>query len=508
MELLTPQTLWKDFDTQAPFEETTLRYVTENGRKIKEFYFSGLRVDDGVVRIFARYLHNGDDLPTLVYFGDETDELNVPQITEYNFLIADYTGVKKGKNRGTMYPFSLGNALSGEVSGVVVPKQSKWYAWSSVAMYTVLYAQAHCGNGKVGVIGAGSGGGLMWKLSAAVSADVGVSLYSTDYEPDIEDLNFRAALDNRAYAPILKFPVMEVVSSNESDGSIEFMSDIYGAIKRDDCRFCINERADHVLGEDGLSNVKLWLKSHLFSETPLPEVPSLRPYESSGKLYYEVTYVGNPDEIKLYTSFGDVHDSERNWSENKLLKLGEGYLSEVKVHSEHEPIFAFVTVKEHGYKVSSTVVKRTPDVMGVKADQEKTNRLIYDGDMGADDWAMANNEKPKVAQGPFGIEGVCADKPLFTYKLADLRFKAVEGAVLQLMFCSDVKQAVRFSVTDRIKRTFVCEAEADSLQGWITKSFSAEDFKLQNESLKWEDTVTFEIAPTSGKVIVSSMLWV
>ncbi|MCH5163395.1 MAG: hypothetical protein J1F36_00090 [Clostridiales bacterium] len=508
MELMTPQILWKDFDTQAPLDETVLRYVDDEGRKIKEFYFSGLRTSDGVVRIFARYLHNGDNLPTIIFFGDEDDSLKIPHISRHNFLVVDYTGVKKDKIRGTMYPYSLKDAQSNEPVYGLPPKSSRWYAWASVAMHAVLYAQRHCGNGKIGVIGIGQGGSLVWKLSACVNVDAGVTLFSTGYEPNADDLNYRACLDNRSYAPILKFPVIEIVSSNEGDGSIDFMSEIFANIKRKDCRLCINERSNHTLGEAGKHNIELWLRHYLEGDGNIPETPILRPYESEGKMYFEVKYPGNPEEIELFVSIGNVHGAERNWSNVKTMKLGDGYLAPVNVYDINAPINAYVTIKECGYKISSILISRVPAKMGVAADSTKHNRLIYDSDMGIDDWAHIDNEKPVMKEGPFGIDGVYASKPLVTFKLADIRFRGTEGGLLQVMFCSRVKQTIKFAITDSKKRTFVCPVEGDFRQGWVTKNFVEGDFKMQNEALAWKDIVTFEVIPESGPVLISSLLWV
>ncbi len=510
MELMTPQILWKDFDTDLPFDETQLRIAEDDGRKIKEFYFSGLRTADGVVRIFARYLHNGDDLPTIVYFGDEKgSDLKIPNVMNHNFLAVDYTGVKKKKNRGTLYPYSLKDAEKGTTTYNSPPKNSRWYAWASVAMYSVLYAQKNCGNGKVAAIGVGQGGSLVWKLSACVSVDAGVTLFSTGYEPNRDDIYYRACLDNRSYAPLLRFPVMEIVSSNESDGSLDYMSEIFAGIKRTDCRLCINERSNHTLGEAGKNNVELWLKHYLSGEGKIPEIPVLRPYESSGKLYYEVKYDGEPERITLFTSVGNVHNSVRNWSTIELMKLEDGYLASVKVGDVNAPINAFVSVYEYGYKISSIIISRIPSKMGVLPEKLKHNRLVYDSDMGVDDWTAEGNAAPQMNEGPFEIKGVSAEKPLITFKLADVRYRGAEGKLLQVMFYSPVQQKVTFVITDAFKRTFECVVEADNRQGWITKNFSVQDFKAQNTaSLDWREVVTFEVRPESKSVLVSSMLWV
>ncbi len=508
MELMTPQILWKDFDTQAPFDETLLRYTYDGERKIKEFYFNGLRVRDGIVRIFARYYHKGDDKPTIVFFGEVNEELTIPKTCDYNFLVADYSGLKKGKSRCTVYPYSLVDAQNDKAYDNLNPKESRWYAWASVAMYTVLYAQKCCGNGKVGIVGVGEGGSLVWKLSASVSATAGVTLFSTGYEPDIDDLNYRACLDNRSYAPLLKFPVMEIISSNERDGSIDFMSEIFAAIKRTDCRLYINERSDHKLGEAGRRNAEQWLGYYLDGEGQIPAMPTLKSYESGGKLYYEITYAGNPGEISFLSSVGNIHGAVRNWSNAKLIKLEDKHLANIDVIDADAPVNAFVNVSEYGYRVSSIVSTRVPSKMGIASRPAKRNRLVYDGDMGIDDWTLMSSEKPVMRDGPYGISGVYAPQALITFKLADIRFRGVEGGILQIMFCTDKTQTIEFVITDAKKRRFVNRVEANEKQGWVTKNFVIEDFKLQNESITWADVVTFEVLPLSGSALVSSLLWV
>ncbi len=512
MELMTPQTLWKDFEAQS-FDESLLRYVDDDGRKIKEFYFSGLRTSDGVIRIFARYLHNGDDLPTIVYFGEEKDKsLFIPKVSRHNFLAVDYTGVKKGKDRGTIYPYSLIDAESDLEAGETSPRESRWYAWASVAMFAVLYAKT-CGNGKVAVIGIGQGGSLVWKLSACVGADVGVTLFSTGYEPNRDDIYYRACLDNRAYASLLRFPVLEIVSSNETDGSLDFMSEIYSSIKRKDCRLCINERSCHTLGEDGRRNVELWLNKYLWDEGDVPPTPLIRPYESDGKLYYEVKYSGNPDKIDFYVSMGSTHGATRNWSKVGLMRLEDTYLALVDVFDVNAPVSGFVTVKERGFKISSAVAMRIPAQLKITGSDAKPSRLIYDGDMGVDDWAMEDNVQPVMKSGPYDIAGVVAQKKLFTYKLADSRFLGPEEGLLQIMFCTMVKQRIKFTVIDFDQKAYSLYIDADFRQGWITKSLGREDFKSEDVDFKgslpsWRNAVIFEITPSSGVVLISSLLWV
>ena len=77
MDIMTPQTLWKDF-TPLPFNETVVKSAPFNGGTLTEFYFSGIKTDDGIVRIYAKYLDKGS-LPTVIIF----DEDSKTDITDY-----------------------------------------------------------------------------------------------------------------------------------------------------------------------------------------------------------------------------------------------------------------------------------------------------------------------------------------------------------------------------------------------------------------------------------------
>ena len=70
----------------------------------------------------------------------------------------------------------------------------------------------------------------MWKLSATVQVDAGVSIYG--YEEQSDDINYKACLYNKAYTSMLRFPVLEIISSNEENDSTEYMSELFSLIQR------------------------------------------------------------------------------------------------------------------------------------------------------------------------------------------------------------------------------------------------------------------------------------
>ena len=225
MDIMTPQTLWKDF-TPLPFNETVVKSAPFNGGTLTEFYFSGIKTDDGIVRIYAKYLDKGS-LPTVIIF-DEDSKTDITDYQGYNLMTVNYKGAVPGR-RGTMYPDSLRDATEWSAGDGLDPAKHRWYAWAAVGMCAALYAKTK-GNGKVAVVGIGDGAGIVWKLSATVQVDAGVSIYG--YEEQSDDINYKACLYNKAYTSMLRFPVLEIISSNEENDSTEYMSELFSLIQR------------------------------------------------------------------------------------------------------------------------------------------------------------------------------------------------------------------------------------------------------------------------------------
>lgn len=494
MDIMTPQTLWKDF-TPLPFNETVVKSAPFNGGTLTEFYFSGIKTDDGIVRIYAKYLDKGS-LPTVIIF-DEDSKTDITDYQGYNVMTVNYKGAVPGR-RGTMYPDSLRDATERSAGDGLDPAKHRWYAWAAVGMCAALYAKTK-GNGKVAVVGIGDGAGIVWKLSATVQVDAGVSIYG--YEEQSDDINYKACLYNKAYTSMLRFPVLEIISSNEENDSTEYMSELFSLIQRDDCRLTINERSSHDIGEVGLSETGKWLNKHLTGEGEnIPSMPTIKPYVAEGKLYFEITGEG---ELSLFVSAGNENCRVRNWSKADIERSGNSYFGRLPVYRSDEKLLAFVTQFKDGYKFSSPMVKRIPAKMGV-AEEALDSRLVYSGDMGVDDWF---GDEIVMKKGPYGIHGVATTGRMETFKIGDIRFKGPADASLRIMFYSPENQTVKFSVRDGADEYEYSIAVREKMN-WVNVCLSVNNFSHDGDTLDgWCDVTSLSVQAAGG-VVVASVLWI
>ena len=117
MELITAQTLWKDFDLRGlPLDETVLSTEIKEHYTVKYIYFNGEATTDGCARVFAQ-LYTPASIPTgasIVLMNDVSqpfDTLYVDFLCESGFtvLVVDYAG-KRENGKYTIYPESMNYA--------------------------------------------------------------------------------------------------------------------------------------------------------------------------------------------------------------------------------------------------------------------------------------------------------------------------------------------------------------------------------------------------------------
>lgn len=541
MELITAQTLWKDYDSRSlPLGETVLSVENLSRYTVKHIYFNGEATGDGCTRIYAR-LYTPASIPSgaaAVLMNDiETpfDATYINLLTDcgYTVLVPDYAGKRDGKGLFTIYPDSLRRANyytedSGFYRLPVNPKLSCWYVYATVMArcFTYLEKLKEIDKNRIALFGVRRGGHQVYKAAYLLpEAACAVALYNTSYIPNGPDLNsndamvYNACLSNTSYTPVVKVPLYIVESSNNRENSLFKTNDIY-KVSSDKVRFMIAEHSDNTLSVEQRKSVIAFMNEKCFKHVVLPKAPELDAKNSDRALYYEVK-VDKKDEvdgIRLYYSYGSMEGTYRNWSRLNLERVSEDeYITKADVYVLKDETSAFVSVRySNGVILSSEIVTRVPYMMGVAAKEIVRSRLVYDVDMGVDDWLISSDcggdGEISIKEGANGIEGVTSSlNSITTLKIGDVHTCGNRDSLLQLLVYSKEIQPLRIKVTSKTADgyvTYIANKRTESYSEWSKITLSTEEFKSPEGPMSgWNEAVSITIE-SDGELLINTLLWI
>ncbi|MDE6398574.1 MAG: hypothetical protein K2L51_04565, partial [Clostridiales bacterium] len=230
------------------------------------------------------------------------------------------------------------------------------------------------------------------------------------------------------------------------------------------------------------------------------------------KMYFSLQCAQKLRDVKFYVSHGIKNPAYRNWRTISTEKAGElEYIGYTDVFSSDRPVYAFCAVTtENGFTYCSPVLEKVPSALHILPSTISKRRLIYESDMGLDDFfTTVDQEPPFIKEGPFGIEGICAKRGLCTYKIGDVVFGGAPDSVLQLLLFSSVTQDITFSVTDEDQFiTYSCTKSVSPDTDWTKIMLSASDFKSADGFfVGWHRAILLRI-DAEEEFIISSLLWV
>ncbi len=544
MEILTPQMIWKGYDPAAlALNVSILSDKTDNGRRYITARFNGSTTTDGVARVYVRCVLIADAVsPAVVYVPDvhkAVGEVDVTKILEagYNAIVPDYAGERDDDPNYTIYPRSMSYANFVSDRLTEVPEDMRfncWITWAETIMRTVTFASGleEVDETRIAVIGDGVSSSAVIK-TAAVDQRVrcAVSMFASGQKPsDTEGqdyLRYKVSFAEEAYAPMVKIPLLTVLSSNEQDGSTDSMSTAFELMPQlSGSRLTISERVSHTIGLKQRGNIGLWLSSYLKGDGSVPASPELTVRSDEHRLRFDIKVPAELDDIDLFTSQGGSGGALRNWRRAKVEKTGDGeYTSTVDVYYSRRPLSAFVNATRsdgEGFSFSSPIITKVPAMLGVSETPIRTNRLVYDSDMGLDDWSVLSPlvglDTLSMIEGPFGIRGVSSKLgTLSTFKIGDAVYHGTGSQLLQIMIYSAADQDVTFTLTacgnekgdDKTKYTeYRFAPRLSPSDNWKKLTLQVTDFKSQLGILTdWERVVNLRI-DSDAPVGIASVLWV
>ena len=500
MEILSSQSLWQEYDRKAmPLGVSVISSETVDGKIKERLYFSGERTAMGVTRVFAHlHLPKESHPPVIIVMDDFTSDIadfDARTLTDrgYAVLVLDYAGECEGRERYTIYPkaFDFANYFKHTSEVIKAPayiKQSCWYVWTTVLMRALTYVESDERlSDSIALMGIGGGANQVLKVAAIEDVKCAVTEFSPGVMDDDaeKDLNFKALLDNSAYAPICKIPVLNIVGSNDRDGYFDRLSAIC-ALTDDKYYLSVGERLDRALTLRQSETVRSWLRRYLKTGLPLEiSVPELSARQSEHLLYYEITAATSRHiaGAELYVSYSDGDgEANRNWQKKIPLLAGTGsYIAKVPVYDPSKPIYAYATITyDDNFTFSTPLLVKTPALLGVTAEKLVKSRLLYDSGSGPDDFFSPKGESVTMKSGAFDIDGVCSEcGELATYKIGDIKYCAERDSILQLILYSPQPQEVEFTVRtveDDELAEYVGRRKIEGDSSWTKLTLSPDDF--------------------------------
>lgn len=522
MEVTSPSSLWKDFDVTAlPLNISELTEKTENGLQVKELYFDGLSTTDGRVRAYMKILENQDGKGVILYLPDKNgdgDDDTARCFRDLGYTVAtlDYLGADDRSPRYTLYPKSLSQCnCRGAVSFTASEEAGNcpWYVWTCIARRAIMLLHRKYRQ-NIFALGRGLGGCTVYKLGIF---DEGLTACATllNVLPEIHGtndnmLNYRASMDNTAYAAISTIPMFIAVASNDEDGSLDSMATL-AANTASLKTFRIVERAF----SGGIKVVYPQIDRFFADGAKKRPTPKVKAVNSENNLYFNISIdedensASTFDDIRFFSAFCIEKPEYRNWTNIPLVSLGEkAFLARADVLQSDKRVYGFVNIyDENGDVSSSQLTSIIPKMLGITPHQTIKRRLIYDGSMGCDVWTSPNGGKVDTKTGLYGIEGVYSDtNSLATFKPGDLLYRADDEVLLQII-ASGKPQTLNITVSDG-SALYYCSVNINNAEDWHKFTLSNTDFKNGNGQLIGWRNVVMMAFDSDSEFLLSSILWV
>ncbi len=559
-KILTPTTLWNDFDDQLPLNESVLGERDAGKVCLRTVRFAGRAVGEARVDIFARYAEpcEGDKYPALLILPDADRTIDDAAVLRfaslgYAVLMPDYRGSWRGAEGYTVYPEAIGYANLRESErhfdhADETAKETSWYEWVAVARYCIRYLRAQPNVGKIGVIGIRAGGDIAWQLAATCDdlscaipvcaggwrAYRGVNKYGDAPELKMDDERYRfiAGIESQSYAPYVRCPILMLCSTNDELFDADRAFDTFSRIAPNcDKTFYFAARYNGHIGNTGLNDLDLFIGKYLKGREVFIPAPAEVAIEedTDGELVARIRFDRN-GEVKyceVYMAEDMCESAMRDWvrCEFKRKEGDEAQIFRLNAVRGAKRVFAYAKTKYScGFAVSSKIAVK-------KIDQNYANsvepcRILYSSRSGRDSFTVARfdrgeimadcfleNSRPPVdlVEGPFGISGVTSEYGLKLFRINDPRYCPAENALLK--FDAYAPQTTTVQITVRATKNgkdiiYQCNLFLPGCESWTNHVLSAKDFKTDGNrplaSLRGAKYIAFY---SEGRFCINNLLW-
>ena len=496
-QILTPTTLWNNFDDTLDVNAVTIGIKRSNGIKFERVNFLGRETGEGRVKVFGIFA-SSESAPakeTVIIFPDSSETVSEAVLRlfverGYSALMVDYRGEWENKEHFTVYPKNIEYANTtkcGRHKEFVDNSAdiTSWYEWVAVGIYARKYVAERTGSENIAVLGIRDGGEIAWKLAAARKfscaipvcaagwlAYLGVSKYrSEEKQLDNERYRFIAGIDSQAYAPFVRCPMLLLCSTNDIRFDYDRAYDTFSRINpkyASDSIIAYSVQSDASIDGKSFDDMIMFLGKHLKGrQVFLPQNGDITvSVDEEQNLLATAKFDNNSGNIKdcgIYVAEDSIDSSIREWilcKKPEKISANE-FKSSLDVYKDTSTLFVlayatyvngFTAWSKIAVKKLSGRFKNTTDKCSVMFSAKNgtdgfcisdirsvaTGGIFFTGDVAL----------PQIVQKAKGMAGIYSEHGLTTYRLNSLRYSPSRDKVLKVdVFCDATAEMV-FTIED------------------------------------------------------------
>ena len=494
--ILTPISLWKDFDASLELQPEVLDSWESDGILYRETAFSGRQTDTGRVRIYGVEVRPlaEEKLPALLLLTEANSAVDL-RLAErfarrgYCVFCMDYRGETAETGNYTHYPEDVdyANLLRAERRFLHADdgaKKTAWYEWTAAAIYAVRYVRSLPYVTSVGAMGSREGGEIVWKLMTVSDLSCGICINAAGWLADRDTYKFSeeatvdraeekrlfvAGIDSQSYAPFVRCPVLMLIATTDTYVDADKAYDTYVRINKEQfATIHYSMGYGGAIDQSGIKDADMFMDKYLkereiFIARPL----SIALEEGDESLYAVVCPDGQGESVAEAVYFAeDNHEAHRReWvkcAEAECAEDGKKRFS-LPLYRFAETAFAFGQSEcSSGFTVSSKITFKKLEKSYKNAVMH--SKILYDSRMNGDFflpvdcsdallggcfWTDAG-VAPTKAEGYGKITGMTCPHGLKTYRISQRRYAPEERSLLHLSLYSQTDCYVDVSVIKKL----------------------------------------------------------
>ncbi len=559
--ILTPISLWKDFDSSLDLEPEIFQAYEADGILYCETTFSGRQTERGRVRVYGvevRPAHE-EKLPALLLLtqANRAVDLNLAARFAkrgYCVFCMDYRGATPENTPCTQYPEDIDYANYLRSGRSVLhadegAKKTAWYEWTAAAIYAVKYLKSLPYITSVGAMGVREGGEILWKLMTISPLACGICINAAGWlahrnvykfgEEAVVDMAeekrlFVAGIDSQSYAPFVKCPVLMLVATSDVYADADRAYDTYVRINKEQfatIHYSIGYGG--TIDANGVTNADMFMDKYLKERQIFIARPLSVVFEDKGdeELCAVVSSDGEGESVcdVVYFAEDNMDAHSREWIKCAQSRTGKEGQKEfyLPLFNGTENAFAFAQAEySSGFTVSSKITFKKVEKHYKNTAQH--SKIIYDMHENGEFFVPVNYSDtvlggcfwtdeegiPVKAEGYGQIAGMSCTRGLKTYRIAQRRFAPEERSMLHVSAYCEQNFYLNISVikkdADGNHEVYTCSVFIAGGGKWKNLVLPAQNFKSNSGSLASFcgcSALQF-VDEDKNRFIVTNILWI